>query len=302
MDLFNIMHVYEDYVRNSLGGSFGFGYPFWDDWRIYLTYTIEEISVETGKYGRSGRRIKNLFTDGKTSSLTGSLSWDTRDNRLFPSRGHHYILSMEWADNILGSENIFTRMNCISRWYIPLVWKFVFKVNSQFGYIFSDDNLGIPIFERFVAGGIGLTTNLRGYYLRSISPTMPSPNNGYDVYSRISPFKKGGNKELIFNFEIEFPIFEKVGIRGVLFFDAGNVYDEDENLFYLGEKTLPAHLRQDFNWDPHQELPLGLFLSAGFGFRWFSPIGPLRFEWGIPLTPRPSDQNMLFEFTIGNSF
>jgi outer membrane protein insertion porin family len=45
-----------------------------------------------------------------------------------------------------------------------------------------------------------------------------------------------------------------------------------------------------------------LLYSVGFGVRWFSPIGPLRFEWGIPLTRRPGDQPIQFEFTIGNSF
>ena len=48
--------------------------------------------------------------------------------------------------------------------------------------------------------------------------------------------------------------------------------------------------------------PLGLYYSFGFGFRWFSPIGPLRFEWGIPITRRPEDKEILFEFTIGNFF
>jgi outer membrane protein insertion porin family len=42
--------------------------------------------------------------------------------------------------------------------------------------------------------------------------------------------------------------------------------------------------------------------SAGFGFRWFSPIGPLRFEWGLPLQPLPGEESMVFEFTIGNFF
>ena len=77
-----------------------------------------------------------------------------------------------------------------------------------------------------------------------------------------------------------------VGVRGVLFYDMGNAFADNERLFQ----------------DLQDDLPLGLFHSVGFGFRWFSPIGPLRFEWGIPLTPRPSDQPILFEFTIGNSF
>jgi outer membrane protein insertion porin family len=62
--------------------------------------------------------------------------------------------------------------------------------------------------------------------------------------------------------------------------------------------------------DPdHPGLPLSLFSSVGFGFRWFSPIGPLRFEWGIPLQPRTDpltgiqiDSPLDFQFTIGNFF
>ena len=42
--------------------------------------------------------------------------------------------------------------------------------------------------------------------------------------------------------------------------------------------------------------------SWGFGFRWFSPIGPLRFEWGIPLVKQPGEERIVFEFTIGNFF
>jgi outer membrane protein insertion porin family len=49
-------------------------------------------------------------------------------------------------------------------------------------------------------------------------------------------------------------------------------------------------------------LPFGLFFSVGTGLRWFSPLGPLRFEVGFPLTRRPTDDAYLFEFTIGNFF
>jgi outer membrane protein assembly factor BamA len=36
--------------------------------------------------------------------------------------------------------------------------------------------------------------------------------------------------------------------------------------------------------------------------RWFSPIGPLRFEWGFPLQPLPGEDPLIFEFSIGNQF
>ncbi len=96
----------------------------------------------------------------------------------------------------------------------------------------------------------------------------------------------GGNKDFVINFELEFPIVPKVGIKGVVFLDAGNSYGVNSGYFQ----------------DPQHSLPLGMFWATGFGIRWFSPVGPLRFEWGFPLTPRPIDEPVLFEFTIGNSF
>jgi outer membrane protein insertion porin family len=79
-----------------------------------------------------------------------------------------------------------------------------------------------------------------------------------------------------------------VGVRGVVFADAGNA-------FAPGKFSDPA-------------VSLSLYKSVGFGFRWQSPIGPLRFEWGIPLdrrkdeTGRYIDNALDFQFTIGNFF
>ena len=54
---------------------------------------------------------------------------------------------------------------------------------------------------------------------------------------------------------------------------------------------------------------MSLYRSVGFGVRWFSPIGPLRFEWGFPLDRRQNpatgeyeDEAVDFQFTIGNFF
>ena len=47
---------------------------------------------------------------------------------------------------------------------------------------------------------------------------------------------------------------------------------------------------------------LDLRTSVGFGVRWFSPIGPLRFEWGFPLEPYPDERKAVFDFTIGSAF
>ena len=123
--------------------------------------------------------------------------------------------------------------------------------------------------------------------LRSISPTKRIATS-LEPNAPLIDFPVGGNKELISNWEIEFPVIESAGLRGVVFYDAGNVYSEKEDWFKSSQR--------DGN------LPLGLFHSVGLGIRWFSPLGPLRFETGFPLTRRPIDDPYLFEFTIGNFF
>ena len=43
-------------------------------------------------------------------------------------------------------------------------------------------------------------------------------------------------------------------------------------------------------------------MDYGFGFRWFSPIGVLRFEFGYPIDPSPKDEGSKFHFDIGQLF
>jgi outer membrane protein insertion porin family len=145
-----------------------------------------------------------------------------------------------------------------------------------------EENKGLPASELYYLGGIN---TIRGYPLRTVAPGTLAPSS-LRPDALVGEVKVGGDKQFVFNAELEFPIFEKVGIRGVVFYDAGNAF----------ARTTPMFT------DPTYNLPLGLFHSVGFGVRWFSPIGPLRFEWGIPLNRRPGDQPIQFEFTIGNSF
>jgi outer membrane protein insertion porin family len=42
--------------------------------------------------------------------------------------------------------------------------------------------------------------------------------------------------------------------------------------------------------------------AMGFGFRWMSPMGLLRFEWGFPLAAKKDEDPVVFEFSIGNAF
>jgi outer membrane protein insertion porin family len=287
--VFNTQLDYINFLRKTTGGRLTLGYGFMDDWRVSFTYKLEKVDVSSGRGTDKGYRNANLFRDGWTSSVQASMMWDTRDNRLFPTDGHLLQGSAEIAHPYTLSDNVFLRFTGVARWYYPVIWGIVLKTNLSLGYISSMSDQAIPIFEKYFVGGI---YTVRGFEPRSIGPQAPAADDGYDPGSPIISANVGGSKQLIANVEIEFPIFPQVNIRGVLFIDAGNAYGEMESFFDDRYSDVTGNAE---TW-------LGLYWSAGFGFRWFSPIGPLRFEWGIPITRRAEDKDMLFEFTIGNFF
>ena len=296
-DYFRIDADYIGFLRRSNGGDINFGYHLTPDLLIFGAYGLEFVNVEAGSYTGGIASTNPIFSSSLNavpiagefgarvnSTVTLTLTLDKRNNRLFPSDGYYLTGSAQFGPGFLGGTNNFIRYSANARYYRPLFWGLVFKVNGTLGYIQSLGDRPVPSSERYFVGGIN---SLRGYYLRSVSPTLRvGSSSSPDSALTLEPI--GGDKQLIFNFEIEFPIIEKIGIRGVVFYDAGNAYNTDENFFQ----------------DKHDAIktPLGLLHSVGFGVRWFSPIGPLRFEWGFPLTKRPFDQSVDFEFTIGNFF
>ncbi len=273
------------YVRNALGGSVTGGYHVLEDVMVNLTYNYERVRVEQNN-SVAGAFIypPDLFRNGTTSSVRLSGTWDQRDNRLFPTSGQQQFASVELAPSFLGGTFQFVRYTAFSRFYFPLPLGLIFKTQVTGGYIQPLTSERVPISELYQLGGIN---SIRGYRLATVCPSAQL-SRSLEADSLTGFACIGGNKQLYANLEIEIPILPAAGVRGVLFFDAGNAYAENERFF------------EDKTNNP----PLGLLMSAGFGFRWFSPVGPLRFEWGVPLTRRPAidTEPVVFEFNIGNSF
>ncbi|HCP77477.1 MAG TPA: hypothetical protein DIU11_07010, partial [Pusillimonas sp.] len=48
--------------------------------------------------------------------------------------------------------------------------------------------------------------------------------------------------------------------------------------------------------------PCGWRYSAGVGFSWESPMGPLEISWGKALNSKPGDDLQAFQFQIGTGF
>jgi outer membrane protein insertion porin family len=312
VDLFRIQQQRRDFNRDSTGASMTLGHPLSfisDDLRIYATYRLEYIDITpaTGGVFGGGRGLnyqtfsflplRNLFNSGTTSAVRFAISWDSRNNRLFPTEGIYAMASSELSDSLIASDNNFIRHEVNLRFYRPLWGPFVAKLNTQWGLVTSRDGTGVPIYERYFLGGI---TDIRGFEIQSIGPRIGIAGTFNDpTFQSVSPRGElfGGNMQLYYNFEIEFPIIDSVGIKGVVFQDAGNAWNLEQSL------CGPAPSDRDPAIQPCSTDITMLRASWGFGIRWFSPLGPLRFEWGFPFNPRkPYEDTYEFQFNVGNSF
>jgi outer membrane protein insertion porin family len=308
INLFDQRRAFSEFSLNSRGGSLAFGYPLIEpELRGSITYTLKNDEVDTSGsstfFGTSNAvsvfqqlPIHNLFSDGITSSLRPALTYDTRNNRLFPSDGVYLQGSTEIAVDALGSENEYIRHRLTARFYYPIIEDVVLKLNAEAGLVTSPDPGGVPLFARIFLGGI---FDLRGYRLRTVGPRLPlKASLDENAAPIINGANVGGNLSYFQNLEIEFPIIQAVGLRGVVFTDLGNAWNLEETYCSASPSA------QDSVTDPcfSAEDLLNVRTSWGFGLRWFSPLGPLRFEWGFPFKPLPYEESNVFEFTIGNFF
>lgn len=269
--VYRSVYRYTDFRRKALGGDVNLGRRFLDYYSVTLGYRIEDVKVDDFSIA-----VPQLFrqdASGLTSALSLTLAADTRNNRYTPTKGTYNIGTITVSGNKLGGDNNFLKMDYRSMWYQPIYKSIIFKVFGRIGYVKSLDSNPVPLFERYFLGG---PYSLRGYAPNTVGPRVriPSGPGGPETY-----FTYGGNKELLFITELEFPIYDPAGLRWVVFFDAGNTFAEDENYSFNNMRT-----------------------DAGFGIRWNSPMGPLRFEFGFPFNRRTGDDAMIFNFSVGNFF
>jgi len=264
VELYKWSQDYIDYNKDSYGGKLGFSYPVWAYTRLYMGYLYDHAKV-TGVDEDASTFIKDQEGVIRTSQVSTTLRRDTRDHAFLTTKGSDNALTTDYAGEILGGDAAYWRVVANSSWYFPLVWKLVGFLHGKAGYVDELPGGILPIYERFFLGGIN---SLRGYGAGKVGPRDPETGDYL-----------GGNKMALFNAELLFPIVEEQGIRGVVFYDAGNA-------FYNGD---PIKIT-DFQTD------------VGAGLRWYSPLGPLRLEWGYALNPKPYQDNYKWQFSMGIFF
>ncbi|MEJ2688653.1 MAG: outer membrane protein assembly factor BamA [Deltaproteobacteria bacterium] len=264
-DVYNWDHQYDDYTKDSQGFDFKFGYPVWEKWRANWSYGYDNTHLTDINFTNVAQEILDSLDIKVTSYVTLGFSRDTRNRNINPTEGNLQLIESKYAGGPLGGDSYFTKVQGSSSWYFPFYFHTTLHLKGSVGYVTRNSGGKLPVYEKFYLGGIN---TIRGFKNGQISPIDPKSGD-----------RIGGDKMWYINEEIIFPLVPDAGLNGVVFLDAGNVYD-------IGE-----------NWDFDN-----IKRSVGLGFRWLSPLGPLRLEWGYNLHPVNDEDHSNWDFSIGGAF
>jgi outer membrane protein insertion porin family len=269
-DLFSTEREYDDYTKESVGGGIRVGYPIFGKWRIFGNYSFTDTDL-TDVLPTAHRYIRDSVDLHITSAVKLSLVRDTRDRLYGASKGSRNVVSVEYAGGPLAGDAQFTKVEGSSGWYFPMPFKTVFYVKGSVGQVFENETGKLPVYERFYLGGLN---SVRGFEPTKISPTELNETTG--ELERI-----GGDKMWYTNTEFIFPLLETQGLRGLVFYDAGQVMNDDES------------------WGDATE---SIKTAVGLGIRWLSPMGPLTVVWGFNLDPQEDEDDAVWDFSVGGTF
>jgi outer membrane protein insertion porin family len=217
----------------------------------------------------------------KLSTVYAQYIRDTRDNPLDAHRGWYQTFNFGVTPTAFGSSSSFVRFLGQTSFYRPvkpwLTWASQFRLGIAAGF---GDNGYVPLSERFFTGG---PDSLRGFPINGAGPQRPVPvcaNPNDPSTCTLISVPDGGRLLAVVNSEARFPIKLIDNLGGVVFYDGGNTY----SAVSLGQFTN--------NYTN----------NIGFGFRYFTKVGPIRVDIGRNLNPVPGVKATQYFVTLGQSF
>jgi translocation and assembly module TamA len=193
-----------------------------------------------------------------------TLRRDSTDDLLNPTTGTRASATVTPYTSVAGRSLTFTSSRLTGSAYRKLGNgdRFTLAGFGSLGSIVGESRDDIPADKRLYAGGGG---SLRGY--------------GYQLAGPINNDHKplGGRSLLEFGTELRIKITETIGI--VPFLEAGNVYDQS-----------------------YPKLGSRLLYDTGIGARYYTPVGPVRFDVATPLSRRPGDALFQIYVSLGQAF
>jgi len=289
IDAFNWRLEFDGFDREGTGASINATYPVvalgyekilglsMEDVRIGLGYRLEEATIDQLDSDATAT-IRAEEGTSTISSITPRISRNTLNHAFDPTAGSVQDVSVEVAG--LGGDQ-FVKAELNNRLYYTFLHSkrfgdFTYSLGTTAGWGIGEGGIegdDLPLFERYFPGGIN---SIRGFEARSLGP-REAKRNRFGQVEFTTPI--GGSVLLVVNNEIIFPIVKGLGLKGVVFVDAGNAYSGLDDLSYEATR-----------------------FAAGGGLRWLSPLGPLRIELGFPFNEKPDDQTSLILFSFGGPF
>jgi len=187
---------------------------------------------------------------------------DGRDDRLDPRHGSFFSLALTYSPEFLGTELPYVSAFGQFSFYRTFGPGLTWAAGVRIGLADAYDQVLIPS-RRFFAGG---GNSLRGFRQDRVGPIDPYLDRA-----------EGGEAVFIFNQEFRFPLYRV--FTGAVFYDAGNVYST------VREMRL-SDLRH----------------SLGLGIRYASPLGLIRFDYGVNLSRRPGEPRGVLFLSVGQAF
>ncbi len=291
------------YKRTTYGGNLTLGFPVNENNSYYmgLGYTYNKISNFAPEYNRKLYLDSMNFNGNsiKTSDFDFSFGWNYNSlNRgYFPTKG--VKASLGGRVTIPGSDNKYYKLSADVQGFYPLDrdHRWVISAKASAGYANGFGNKRLPFYQTYTAGGIG---SLRGFAYGSIGPNAIYADRHGD-FNKISSDVIGGNAITTASAEliVPTPFVSDKGqntVRTSLFVDAASVW----NTKWKSDKSgLDNNVLKSL---PDYEKVSRIRASAGVGFQWQSPIGPLVFSYAKPIKKYEYDDVEQFQFSIGGSF
>lgn len=255
------------YSLVNSGMGLRFGVPLTETDRVFVGANLEQTQIVSGNNLPTEYANYAAKFGSKSTAIPLTLGWahDARDSALVPTKGS---LQSFTADVSVAGDVRYARTNYKFQQYIPLSKKYTFAFNTDLGWGQGLKGQDYPLFKNFYVGGLG---SVRGFEQSTLGPKSSSTG----IYL-------GGPKKVVFNAEFVTP-FPGAGndktLRMFAFTDVGKAFGQDENVSF-------SQLRA----------------SAGIGLSWISPMGPLRFSYGVPIRQQTGDRIQKLQFQIGTSF
>ncbi len=258
---------YTTYTVERTGVDFIFSREFAEYWRVGTGISIQRVRY-SNIADNASPIIKEEAGTRQSRKLLFSLTRDTRDNYLFPTKGSLSELSYSVAVPVLGGSERFNKMVLSHQHFFKdtlLDTGLIVSLKGVVGAVEPYGGKRVPLDERFFVGG---DFTIRGYKYGYAGPLDPNTNDPI-----------GAKRQLILSAEANYPLYKNV-LYGAVFYDTGLGFNDFKEL-----KT--QNLRGGF----------------GVGIRFITPFAPIKLDWAFKTKKVPGDTSRSrIHFVLGVFF